>query len=101
MRNEFLRRLSVCAALCLSGATLPALCAFAAPAPWHQWSSRIDGSLTCAQTTPGPGWDHARGPFKDAGCRERLRPPREAATERPDGRLQPGALIQRPTLSTQ
>lgn len=52
----------------LCGALL-ALSAVGAPAPWHQWGSRIDAQRVCAQTSPGPGWEYARGPFRDAGCR--------------------------------
>ena len=53
---------------------LACLCAMAcgalpaAPAPWFEWRSKIDGALVCTQTTPGPGWDKARGPFSDSHC---------------------------------
>ncbi|MBD2838212.1 hypothetical protein ID144_14265 [Pseudomonas sp. JM0905a] len=42
---------------------------FAAPAPFFIWQSKLDGALTCAQTTPGEGWQRLGGPFRDAGCR--------------------------------
>ncbi len=42
--------------------------ALAAPAPWHVWRSRIDGVEHCAQTSPGPGWAHVRGPYRDLRC---------------------------------
>ncbi|MGF6692620.1 hypothetical protein M2318_002692 [Metapseudomonas resinovorans] len=41
----------------------------AAPAPFFIWQSKLDGALTCAQTTPGEGWLRLGGPFRDAGCR--------------------------------
>jgi len=40
----------------------------AAPAPWYHWRSKTDGSLVCAQTPLGPGWDKADGPYRDAHC---------------------------------
>ncbi|TAH46849.1 MAG: hypothetical protein EYC67_08135 [Betaproteobacteria bacterium] len=48
-----------------------AACAHAAPAPWHVWRSKLDGHEICRQTTAGPGWERARGPFRDSRC---LRP---------------------------
>ena len=33
------------------------------------WQSKVDGHLTCAQTSPGEGWIRFTGPFRDAGCR--------------------------------
>ncbi|MCY1289271.1 hypothetical protein D9M68_1009960 [compost metagenome] len=42
---------------------------FAAPAPFFIWQSKLDGGLTCAQTSPGEGWLRLGGPFRDAGCR--------------------------------
>lgn len=43
----------------------------AEPAPWFQWRSKIDGSLACAQTPLGPGWEKAGGPYRDARCEKR------------------------------
>lgn len=40
----------------------------AEPAPWWKWRSKIDGKLFCAQTSLGPGWDRAYGPFRDGRC---------------------------------
>jgi hypothetical protein len=40
----------------------------AAPAPWYQWRSKIDGKLSCAQTSLGPGWVRDSGPYKDSRC---------------------------------
>ena len=43
----------------------------AAPAPWFQWRSKANGSLACAQTPLGPGWEKAGGPYRDARCEKR------------------------------
>ncbi len=40
----------------------------AAPAPWYQWRSKIDGHLSCSQTPLGPGWVRDSGPYKDSRC---------------------------------
>jgi hypothetical protein len=40
----------------------------AAPAPWFQWRSKVDGSLACSQTALGPGWVRFAGPYRDARC---------------------------------
>jgi hypothetical protein len=51
--------------------TLLACCtaaAVAAPAPWFQWRSKVDGKQFCAQTSLGHGWEKAAGPFKDSRC---------------------------------
>lgn len=42
---------------------------FAAPVPFYIWQSKLDGALTCAQTSPGEGWLRLGGAFRDAGCR--------------------------------
>ena len=55
----------------LGAATLLAcLCAaaLAGPAPWYQWRSKVDGKQFCAQTSLGPGWEKAGGPYKDSRC---------------------------------
>lgn len=51
-------------------ATLLALgaSAWAGPAPWYKWRSKVDGTLSCAQTTLGFGWELASGPYKDSRC---------------------------------
>ncbi|MFV3305365.1 hypothetical protein ACNFBT_08785 [Pseudomonas sp. NY15181] len=51
---------------------LASLCAVAAPMPFYRWQSKLDGSYTCQQTSPGEGWQKIGGPFRDAGCREML-----------------------------
>ena len=53
----------------LSGLLLGlATLAWAGSAGWYRWESRIDGSLVCAQTSPGEGWKKLAGPFRDAAC---------------------------------
>jgi len=42
--------------------------ALAGPAPWYTWRSKADGKQFCAQTSLGPGWEKAGGPFKDSHC---------------------------------
>ena len=45
-----------------------ALAGQAGPAPWYKLRSKVDGSLACAQTTLGPGWIKAFGPYEDSRC---------------------------------
>ena len=54
---------------------LLAICAgaWAGPAPWYQWRSKIDGTLSCAQTTLGFGWELASRPYKDSRCEKQAR----------------------------
>jgi hypothetical protein len=40
----------------------------AAPAPWYQWRSKVNGLFTCSQTPLGPGWEKFSGPYRDARC---------------------------------
>ena len=54
---------------------LACIYAFAGPAPWYKWQSLYDGSVICAQSSPGEGWElgsgrfgGSSGPFKDAHC---------------------------------
>lgn len=51
-------------AVCLGGAGM----AWSAPAAWHKWRSKTDGTQICAQTPPGSGWEKMDGPYKDARC---------------------------------
>jgi hypothetical protein len=51
-------------------ACAPLLCA--EPAPWYQWRSKADGKRVCAQTSLGPGWERAAGPFRDSRCEKRF-----------------------------
>ncbi|MDH1441822.1 hypothetical protein N5O88_08025 [Pseudomonas sp. GD03721] len=55
--------------LLLTALLAMSLPSFAAPAPFFLWQSKVDGHLTCAQTSPGEGWIAFTGPFRDAGCR--------------------------------
>jgi|GEM_PF-869418 len=57
----------------LSISLLPEL--MAAPAPWYKWQSVKTGHYICKQTEPGPGWVRHSGPYLDAGCRKRQKPP--------------------------
>ena len=52
---------------------LSAVGAFAAPAAWYQWRSKLEPVLVCSQTSPGEGWEKSRGPYLDARC-EKLKP---------------------------
>lgn len=45
-----------------------AAAAFAAPAAWFQWRSKLDGNLVCSQTPLGLGWEKATGPYRDSHC---------------------------------
>lgn len=83
--------------VCLLAGLLMAglLPAHAAPAPWHQWSSHLDGARVCAQASPGAGWDYATGPFRDPHCRIAApdrgeRPPVHRAAE-PSAKAAPAA----------
>jgi hypothetical protein len=55
--------------------------ALAAAAPWYKWESLFDGTVICAQASPGEGWQQSAGrfnsysgPFKDAKCTQRGAP---------------------------
>lgn len=56
--------------------TIWAIQAFAKPAPWYLWESRVDGHRLCHQFDPGDGWVRVSGPFKDARCRLAVVPPK-------------------------
>ena len=60
--------------LLVIGATLACVClaANAGPAPWFTWRSKADGKQFCAQSSLGPGWDKAAGPFRDSHCTKLL-----------------------------
>jgi hypothetical protein len=55
--------LGVLAAFCVA--------AFAEPAPWFYWRSKITNDRVCAQFSPGNGWVQDGGPYKDARCASR------------------------------
>jgi hypothetical protein len=44
----------------------------ARPAPWFHWRSKVNGTLVCAQTSLGPGWERAFGPYQDSHCTKLL-----------------------------
>lgn len=46
---------------------------WAAPAAWYQWRSKLNGELVCRQTSPGPGWEQAMGPYKGPHCEQLIR----------------------------
>ncbi|MFN9473294.1 hypothetical protein [Acidovorax sp.] len=50
---------------------LAATAAFAAPAPWFYWRSKVDGQRVCAQTSPGQGWVKDSQPYEGPGCTPR------------------------------
>lgn len=52
---------------------LAAGAAWAAPAPWFYWRSKLDGQRVCAQTSPGPGWVRDSEPYQGPGCSPRGR----------------------------
>ena len=54
--------LAACCALLL------AQLAWAAPAPWYWWRSKVDGARLCAQISPGTGWERDGGPYQGSGC---------------------------------
>ena len=41
---------------------------YGAPAAWHKWRSKVNRAETCAQVSPGDGWEKIAGPFRDAQC---------------------------------
>jgi hypothetical protein len=51
---------------------LVSLGAAAAPAPWYNWKSKLDGKVACMQISPGGGWVRDGGPdaqsYPDARC---------------------------------
>jgi hypothetical protein len=44
----------------------------AAPAPFWQWRSKLDGNLACSQVPLGAGWEKVSGPYKDSRCEKRM-----------------------------
>jgi hypothetical protein len=60
-----LMKLKIAPACLLAAACITVL---AAPAPWHQWRSKVDGKQFCAQTSLGSGWEKVSGPYKDSHC---------------------------------
>jgi hypothetical protein len=50
--------------------TLVCVAAFASGAPWYKWKNKFDGTLLCAQTTPGEAWFKFQGPYMESRCRK-------------------------------
>lgn len=44
------------------------LSALALPAPFYLWQSKLNGSLVCAQNSPGWNWTRFSGPYPNARC---------------------------------
>ncbi len=45
------------------------IAASAAPAPYYQWQSKLDGTIICRQTSPGEGWQRLNErAFRDLNC---------------------------------
>lgn len=58
----------------LAAALLLGWCAaWAAPAPWYYWRSKVDGKRVCAQASPGPGWERDGAPYDGPGCTARTK----------------------------
>jgi hypothetical protein len=53
-----------------AGLLLAGVCGalIAAPAPWFKWRSKLDGKQVCHQTSLGPGWEKASGPYQESHC---------------------------------
>jgi len=49
---------------------LNSLGAWARPAPWYWWASKLDGARVCQQTSPGSGWYRAGGPYRNGRCND-------------------------------
>ncbi|MEH6435958.1 hypothetical protein [Massilia sp. DD77] len=61
-------RIAASLATLLTASALIGHSAVAAPAPYYQWRSTLNGALACSQTPLGEGWVKARGPYRDAHC---------------------------------
>lgn len=44
--------------------------AFASGAAWYKWKNKFDGTILCAQTSPGETWVVIQGPFTESQCRK-------------------------------
>lgn len=73
MFNTILSNIKVGIFLLATG-LLSTTAVLAAPAPWYQWKSKLNGEFWCTQNMPGDGWIRISGPFKDAQCRTLGRP---------------------------
>ena len=55
------------ALLCLITASVTAS-SWGAPAAWYRWRSKLNGTVVCRQTSPGPGWELDSGPHTTHRC---------------------------------
>ena len=49
---------------------LVCVAAFASGAPWYKWKNRFDGTILCAQISPGETWYKYLGPFMESICKK-------------------------------
>lgn len=70
--HHLLRRRAVLIGAAASLAALGAA-AWAAPAPWYYWRSKLNGARVCAQTSPGEGWVQDSEPYEGPMCQPRRR----------------------------
>jgi hypothetical protein len=59
---------SLVAVLCAFLLLWVSFAAFAAPASWYKWKSKIKDAEVCSQTSPGEGWERTAGPYRDGRC---------------------------------
>jgi hypothetical protein len=53
---------------------LVAVAAYASGAPWFKWKNSVDGSIICAQVSPGKAWFKYQGPFMESRCKKHGNP---------------------------
>jgi len=68
---HLLRRRAALAGVVVATVALGA--AWAAPAPWYYWRSKLNGARVCAQTSPGAGWVRDSDPYEGPMCQPRRR----------------------------
>ncbi|RFC36117.1 MAG: hypothetical protein DID92_2727743677 [Candidatus Nitrotoga sp. SPKER] len=73
--------------------------AFAAPASWYQWKSKLNNKRYCAQTSPGAGWEQDSDPYKDAHCSIPAVTRNEIATTKPAHPMQSSGTSHFPSTS--
>jgi hypothetical protein len=49
---------------------LVCVAAFASGAPWYKWKNKVDGTILCAQISPGEAWYVFQGPFMESQCKK-------------------------------
>ncbi|MFZ6707617.1 hypothetical protein [Undibacterium sp. TC9W] len=42
--------------------------AYAAPAAWYKWRSKLNAHVVCSQTSPGEGWEQLAQAYQDGRC---------------------------------